>query len=47
MAQVHGAVLHDGTRVAVKVQVPGIEDVVETDLAAFRVLASALRTSCR
>ncbi|MCC6998399.1 MAG: AarF/ABC1/UbiB kinase family protein [Deltaproteobacteria bacterium] len=43
LAQVHGAVLHDGTRVAVKVQVPGIEDVVETDLAAFRVLASALK----
>ena len=43
LAQVHGAVLHDGTRVAVKVQVPGIEDVVETDLAAFRVLATALK----
>ena len=43
LAQVHGAVLHDGTDVAVKVQVPGIEDVVEIDLAAMRVLATALR----
>jgi ubiquinone biosynthesis protein len=43
LAQVHGAVLRDGTRVAVKVQVPGIEDIIETDLAAFRVAASVLR----
>jgi ubiquinone biosynthesis protein len=43
LAQVHGARLHDGTPVAVKALVPGIEDVVETDLAALRVVAPALR----
>jgi len=43
LAQVHGATLADGSRVAVKVQVPGIEDVVEADLAALTVLAGMLR----
>ena len=43
LAQVHAARLHDGTRVAVKALVPGIEDVVEADLAALRVLVPALR----
>lgn len=43
LAQVHGAVLPGGLRVAVKVLVPGIEDVVETDLAALRVVVPALR----
>lgn len=43
LAQVHGATLLDGTRVAVKIQLPGIEEVVETDLAALRILAAALR----
>ncbi len=43
LAQVHAATLRDGTPVAVKVLVPGIEDVVETDLAALRVVAPALR----
>jgi len=43
LAQVHGAALPDGTRVAVKVQVPGIEDVIEADLAALRVVAALLR----
>ena len=42
LAQVHGATLLDGTRVAVKVQVPGIEDVIEADIAALRTVASAL-----
>lgn len=42
LAQVHGATLPDGTRVAVKVQVPGIDETVETDLAAFRVVAAFL-----
>ncbi len=42
LAQVHGAVLCDGTEVVVKVQVPGIEDVVEVDLAALRLLATSL-----
>ncbi len=43
LAQVHGAVTHDGTRVAVKVQVPGIEDIIEVDMAALRVLAAIVK----
>jgi ubiquinone biosynthesis protein len=43
LAQVHGATLHDGRRVAVKVLVPGIEEKVDADLGALRVLASVLR----
>lgn len=40
LAQVHAARLADGSEVAVKVLVPGIEDVVETDIAALRALAT-------
>lgn len=39
LAQVHGAVLPDGSRVAVKVQVPGIEELVDGDLHLLSVLA--------
>lgn len=42
LAQVHAATLPDGTRVAVKVQVPGIEDVIAADIAALRAIASSL-----
>jgi predicted unusual protein kinase regulating ubiquinone biosynthesis (AarF/ABC1/UbiB family) len=42
LAQVHGAELADGTPVAVKVQVPGIEAIVATDLTALRVVVPAL-----
>ncbi|MEO8602019.1 MAG: AarF/UbiB family protein [bacterium] len=42
LAQVHRAQLADGTAVAVKVQLPGIEAIVETDLAALRTVAPAL-----
>ena len=42
LAQVHGATLTDGTPVAVKLLVPGIEDVVEADLAAMRILVPTL-----
>ncbi|MGB0592243.1 MAG: ABC1 kinase family protein [Myxococcota bacterium] len=38
LAQVHGAALHDGTEVVVKVQVPGVETCIEADLHAMRVL---------
>ena len=40
LAQVHAATLLDGTRVVVKVQVPGIEDIIEADIAALRVVAA-------
>jgi predicted unusual protein kinase regulating ubiquinone biosynthesis (AarF/ABC1/UbiB family) len=42
LAQVHRAVLLSGQEVAVKVQIPGIEETVEIDLAALRVLANVL-----
>lgn len=42
LAQVHAAELPDGTRVAVKVQRPGIAEIVEIDVSALRVLAAVL-----
>ena len=39
VAQVHYAVLRDGTEVAVKVLRPGIEHIIERDLALLRTLA--------
>ncbi|MFW6163981.1 MAG: ABC1 kinase family protein [Planctomycetota bacterium] len=39
LAQVHYATLADGTEVVVKVQRPGIEDIVFTDLSLLRPLA--------
>lgn len=39
IGQVHCALLKDGTRVAVKVQRPGIPDVIETDLAILTSMA--------
>lgn len=42
LAQVHAATLLDGTAVAVKVQVPGIEDIIDADIAALRTVAGAL-----
>ena len=42
LAQVHGATLRDGTAVVVKVQVPGIEDIIEADVAALRTIANAV-----
>jgi predicted unusual protein kinase regulating ubiquinone biosynthesis (AarF/ABC1/UbiB family) len=38
LAQVHRAVLRDGRTVAVKVQYPGIEGIVRSDLASLRTL---------
>ena len=35
IAQVHEATLHDGRRVAVKVQRPGLEAIISTDMAAL------------
>ena len=42
LAQVHAARLPGGTPVVVKVQVPGIEDVIAADIAALRALAGTL-----
>ena len=42
LAQVHAARLLDGTPVVVKVQVPGIEDIIAADIAALRTVAGAL-----
>ncbi|KQC03624.1 MAG: hypothetical protein APR53_04880 [Methanoculleus sp. SDB] len=39
LAQVHRATLPDGTAVAVKVQRPGIEEIIETDIAILGNLA--------
>ncbi len=38
IAQVHGAVLHDGRAVVVKVQRPGLRPVIESDLSLLRFL---------
>jgi len=42
LAQVHRATLKDGRTVAVKVQYPGIRDVVQTDLDSIRFLLRIL-----
>ena len=43
IGQVHGAVLHDGQRVAVKVQYPGVADAIASDLANTELLATLLK----
>ncbi|HSP98221.1 MAG TPA: AarF/UbiB family protein [Candidatus Dormibacteraeota bacterium] len=43
LAQVHAAALADGTQVAVKIQLPAIEQLVEVDLTALRMVVPALR----
>ena len=47
LAQVHAAVLHDGSEVAVKVQYPDIEDIVRTDLANMRRACEIYERSIR
>jgi len=42
LAQVHEAVLHDGRRVAVKVQYPEVAELVHSDLANLRMLFRAI-----
>ena len=39
IAQVHGAVLHDGSEVVVKVLRPGIKDIIERDVNLMYILA--------
>jgi predicted unusual protein kinase regulating ubiquinone biosynthesis (AarF/ABC1/UbiB family) len=43
LGQVHRAVLKDGREAAVKVQYPGIEKIIETDIRMFEVLIKLLR----
>jgi len=43
LAQVHPATLHDGTEVVVKVQRPGIEEVIEVDLEILQDIARLLQ----
>jgi len=42
ISQVHRAVLKDGTRVAVKIQRPGIMELIETDLPMFELMAERI-----
>jgi ubiquinone biosynthesis protein len=42
VSQVHRAVLHDGTQVAVKIQRPGIRHVIEVDLPIMKKLAGRI-----
>ncbi len=43
LGQVHRAVLKDGREAAVKVQYPGIEKIIETDIKMFEVLIYLMR----
>ena len=43
LGQVHRAVLKDGREAAIKVQYPGIEKIIETDIKMFEVLISLMR----
>jgi len=43
LGQVHRAVLKDGREAAVKVQYPGIEKIIETDIKMFEVLINLMR----
>ena len=45
LAQVHGARLHDGTDVVIKVQLPGVDTLVQTDMTALRLLADVVGDS--
>jgi len=40
IAQVHDATMHDGRHVAVKVQRPGLEEMISTDIAALTYLVA-------
>ncbi len=47
IAQVHGAALHDGREVMVKVQRPNIDRIIERDISILRGIASLLDTHVR
>ncbi len=42
IAQVHSAILHDGTKVVVKIQRPGIKQLIETDLDLMLTIAELM-----
>jgi len=42
LSQVHNAVLHDGTNVVVKIQRPGIKDIINSDMVILKDLAALL-----
>jgi ubiquinone biosynthesis protein len=44
IAQVHSAMLQDGTRVALKVQRPGIGEIIETDIGILQSMAERVET---
>ncbi|MDD1696510.1 MAG: AarF/ABC1/UbiB kinase family protein [Methanoregula sp.] len=44
IAQVHSAVLKDGTRIALKIQRPGIGEIIENDIAILQSLAERVET---
>jgi predicted unusual protein kinase regulating ubiquinone biosynthesis (AarF/ABC1/UbiB family) len=43
LGQVHAAVLKDGRKVAVKIQYPDIEKIIETDIRMFEILIRIMR----
>src|SRR3954467_14552788 len=43
IGQVHRATLHDGSRVAVKIQYPGVADALESDVANMAILVRLAR----
>lgn len=43
LGQVHEAELRDGRRVAVKIQYPDIENIIETDIRMFKIVIRLLR----
>jgi predicted unusual protein kinase regulating ubiquinone biosynthesis (AarF/ABC1/UbiB family) len=47
LGQVHTARLHDGRRVAIKVQYPGIEEVIAVDIRTLRFVIRILRVLFR
>jgi ubiquinone biosynthesis protein len=44
IAQVHSAILKDGTKVALKVQRPGIGELIETDIGILQSMAERIET---
>jgi ubiquinone biosynthesis protein len=44
IGQVHRAVLKDGTKVAVKIQRPGIGEIIETDITILKSMAERIET---